>query len=59
MSNIRQLYEIAFAEESGEALHANLENLGVTIDQFEEDNFHKIVFDGENIMDDNKIEHLF
>ena len=59
VSNIRQLYEIAFAEESGEALHANLKDLGVTIDQFEEDNFHKIVFDGENIMDDNKIEHLF
>jgi len=33
--------------------------MGVEIDEFEEDNFHKIVFEGETIQADNQIEHLF
>ena len=63
MSNIRQLYDIAFPEtnkaEDSNLLHEHLLSQGVEIDQFEEDNFHKVVFEGEIIDTDNQIEQLF
>ena len=63
VSNIRQLYDLAFPEEARaedqNLLHEHLTASGVEIDQFEEDNFHKIVFEGETIQPDNEIEHLF
>ena len=63
VSNIRQLYDIAFPEtnkaEDSNLLHEHLLSQGVEIDQFEEDNFHKVVFEGEIIDTDNQIEQLF
>ncbi len=63
VSNIRQLYDIAFPEtnkaEDQNLLHEHLLSLGVEIDQFEADNFHKVVFEGEIIDSDNQIEQLF
>ena len=40
-------------------LHEHLLSTGVEIDQFEEDNFHKIVFEGETIQVENEIENIF
>lgn len=33
--------------------------MGVEIDSFEKDDFHKVVFEGERIEVSNKIEQLF
>lgn len=33
--------------------------MGVELDEFEEDNFHKVVIEGEVIDQSNKIEELF
>ena len=63
VSNIRQLYALAFPEgslaENPALLHEHLVAQGVEIDQFEEDNFQKLVFEGESIDSNNQIEHLF
>lgn len=63
VNNIRQLYSIAFPEgeqaEDQTLLHQSLAEQGVEIDEFEDDNFHRVVFEGETIQDDNQIEHLF
>jgi len=40
-------------------LDQHLRELGVEIDQFEDDDFHSTVVEGEIIQTDNQIEHLF
>ena len=63
VSNIRQLYAIAFPEddiaEEKTMLDQHLREQGVEIDQFEDDDFHSTVVEGEIIQTDNQIEHLF
>ena len=59
VQNIEQLHEICFSDATGEELHNDLRDLGVQIDEFESDDFQKIVFEGENIMTGNRIEGLF
>lgn len=63
LNNIRQLYDLAFPEEhlaaDHDLLHQHLKEMGVEIDQFEEDDFYKVVFENETIETDNQIEHLF
>ena len=63
VNNIRQLYDLAFPEEHLAAdmdlLHEHLTEQGVEIDQFEEDDFYKVVFENETIQSDNQIEQLF
>lgn len=53
VSNIRQLYDLAFPDDIHASdislLHEHLISKGVEIDEFEQDNFHKIVFEGEII----------
>jgi hypothetical protein len=54
------LYEICFPEEEfSEHSHSKLEAMGIEIDIFERDDFHKLVFEGEQIDHSNKIEQLF
>lgn len=59
VQNIEQLHEICFSDAKGEELHNSLKEMGVQIDEFESDDFQKLVFEGENIMSENKIEGLF
>ena len=63
VSNIRQLYSIAFPEgdmaTDKTLLDQNLIEQGVEIDQFEDDDFYSTVVEGEIIQSDNQIEHLF
>lgn len=55
VTNIKQLYEICFPHENPqsekdiESFHSKLEAMNINIDTFEKDDFHKIVFEGENI----------
>lgn len=63
VSSIRQLYSIAFPEgdlaTDVTQLNQSLADEGIEIDQFEDDDFHKVVFEGEIIQTNNSIEHLF
>lgn len=60
VKNIKQLYNICFPEVDSEnpEFKAKLEELGVEIEQFEKDNFHELVFEGEIIDAQNKIKNL-
>lgn len=58
--NIKQLYSICFPDNDAQLpCPDKLSELGVEVEQFEQDDFHKIVFDGEVIQSGNKIESLF
>lgn len=63
VQNIQQLYDLAFPEgdmaTDQDLLHQHLTENGVHIDQFEEDNFYKVVFEDETIQTDNQIEQIF
>jgi predicted ATP-dependent protease len=65
VTNIKQLYEVCFpsedhaVEENQSSFHEKLASLNIEIDEFEADNFHKVVFEGEIIEQSNKIEQLF
>lgn len=63
VTNIKQLYEVCFPSDehtaNSEELHSKLKEMEVEIDVFEKDDFHKVVFEGENIDQANKIEQLF
>lgn len=66
VQNIRQVYEIAFpnnedfiANAKHPDLFDKLKEIGVEIEEFEDDKFHKIVVEGEQIMTGNQIEQLF
>jgi ATP-dependent Lon protease len=64
VKNIKHLYEICFPAETmtdpkNPQFLARLKEVGVDVEQFEEDDFHKVVVEGEQIMTGNKIESLF
>lgn len=63
VKNIEQLHAICFSDSQELTdpitFEANLEKLGVEIEQYEQDNFHKIVFENESILKSNSIESLF
>lgn len=63
VTNIRQLYDIAFPEDhlaaNPDLLHKHLRDQGVEIDLFQQDDFYKVVFESENIQTNNQIEQLF
>jgi len=60
VKNIKQLYNICFPAVDSEnpEFKAKLEELGVEIEQFEKDNFNEVVFEGEIIDAQNKINNL-
>lgn len=68
VSHIKQLYEVCFPQPhhdtsaegaNTDEFHSKLTSMGVEIDMFEKDDFHKLVFEGEVINQVNKIEQLF
>lgn len=68
VQNINQLYNVAFGEcdassalteSDKEFFHNKLRHLGVEIEEYENDDFHKIVFESEKILSGNEIEQLF
>jgi len=68
VKNISQLYEIAFpkdefnqtasaaADTENLEFHEHLRSIGVEIDEFEDDRFHKDVIEGEKFQEANDIE---
>lgn len=70
VKNINQLYEIAFPKEEFDnsqaatnadehLFHDHLRGIGVEIDEFEFDSFHRDVIEGEIIKKRNDIEEIF
>ena len=68
VQNINQLYDVAFGdcdassvttEFDREIFHNGLKSSGVEIEVYENDDFHKIVFESEKILSGNQIEQLF
>ena len=68
VQNINQLYNVAFGdcdasshttESDKEFFHNKLRHLGVEIEEYQNDDFHKIVFESEKILSGNEIEQLF
>jgi ATP-dependent Lon protease len=66
--NIKQLYEVAFGDCDATChttdsekvfFHNKLKQIGVEIEEYENDDFHKLVFESEKILPDNHIEGLF
>jgi len=47
------------ASEEQVEFEEDLARVGVQVEQFEHDDFHKIVFEGEHISESNQIESLF
>ena len=54
VSNIEQVAAVCFPNENND-----LEKLGITIEEYEEDEFSKIVFEGEIFNERNLVEQLF
>jgi len=54
VSNIEQVAAVCFPNENND-----LEKLGITIEEYEEDEFSKIVFEGEIFNERNPVEQLF
>eukprot|EP00352_Strombidinopsis_acuminata_P003031 CAMPEP_0176401526 /NCGR_PEP_ID=MMETSP0126-20121128/48504_1 /TAXON_ID=141414 ORGANISM="Strombidinopsis acuminatum, Strain SPMC142" /NCGR_SAMPLE_ID=MMETSP0126 /ASSEMBLY_ACC=CAM_ASM_000229 /LENGTH=180 /DNA_ID=CAMNT_0017778507 /DNA_START=2615 /DNA_END=3157 /DNA_ORIENTATION=+ len=55
VNDIKDLYNVAFEDMTIDQLRES----GIDIEQFEEDNFNKIVVEGEDIWKTNRIEELF
>ena len=61
VNRVEQLYDLAFPEDPEqdlELLNEHLKSMGVEIDQYEEDDFYKVVFEGEHIEADNQLSEL-
>jgi len=56
--NVDQLYHICFMTESTQKEFSSLEEMGVEVEQFEEDQFMEEVLNHEQIWEDNRIEEL-
>jgi ATP-dependent Lon protease len=68
VQNIRQLYNVAFGDCDASshstdaerlAFNEKLKQLGVEIEEYESDDFHKVVFEREDIMKGNELEQIF
>lgn len=64
VKDIKQLYAIAFPDEASNQDSVEFKEMlkekhGIEYDQFEDDNFHKHVVEGEIIQEQNQIEQLF
>ena len=63
VTNIKQLHRVCFSEglevTDKEGFEQSLKDLGVEIDQFETDNFNKVVFENEAIDTTNNVNNLF
>lgn len=61
VNHISQLNAICFPQpdQQQQQLHSDLQQMGVTIEEYEEDDFAKIVFEGEIFNERNLVEQLF